>query len=227
MTFCYNSTDNVAFFDTEGLDYQTELDENYDIVTVLPHTLIAENVFLIVRDRLNPAEVKDLIDRLAEAAKKTNGTFAHRNGKLFGNFIIVVNKSQSIAKSDEAALESLIEENPSLIKQINQYFLTGPVVVILPKLEWDYADKPDFDEDGFYLNYGHVMTSHPPLRDRMFYGLNKIAYFINAGVSGDESYFISCANFEDLIENVYQGKFRDVSLVKLNIYFFSNHWRCD
>ena len=219
MTFCSNITDNIAFFDTEGLDYQTELDDNYDIVTVLPHTLIAENVFLIVRDRLNPAEVKDLIDRLAEAAKKTDGTFAHRNGKLFGNFIIVVNKSQSIAKSDEAALETLIEENPSLVKQINQYFLSGPVVVILPKLEWDYADKPDFDEEGFYLNYDHVMTSHPPLRDRMFYGLNKIAYFVNAGVSENESYFMDCANFEDLIESIYEGTLSEVYLVELNIFF--------
>lgn len=56
MTFCSNSNGNLAFFDTEGLDYQTELGENYDIVTVLPHTLIAENVFLVVRDRLNPNE---------------------------------------------------------------------------------------------------------------------------------------------------------------------------
>ena len=94
MTFCHNMTDNLAFFDTEGLDYQTELGENYDIVTVLPHTLIAENVFLVVRDRLNPNEVKELIDRLAEAAKKTDGTFTFRNGKLFGNLIIVVNKCQ-------------------------------------------------------------------------------------------------------------------------------------
>ena len=94
MTFCYNMTDNLAFFDTEGLDYQTELGENYDIVTVLPHTIVAENVFLVVRDRLNPNEVKELIDRLAEAAKKTDGTFTFRNGKLFGNLIIVVNKCQ-------------------------------------------------------------------------------------------------------------------------------------
>ena len=56
MSFCLNSTDNFAFFDTEGLDYQTELGNHYDIVTVLPHTLIAENVFLVVRDRLNPNE---------------------------------------------------------------------------------------------------------------------------------------------------------------------------
>lgn len=49
---------NLAFLDTEGLDYQTELGENYDIVTILPHTLASENVFLVVRDRLNPAEGK-------------------------------------------------------------------------------------------------------------------------------------------------------------------------
>ena len=43
MTFCMNSTGNLAFFDTEGLDYQTELGENYDMVTVLPHTLLARD----------------------------------------------------------------------------------------------------------------------------------------------------------------------------------------
>ena len=58
MNFCLNATGHLAFLDTEGLDYQTELGENYDILTVLPHTLIAENVVLVVRDRLNPAEGK-------------------------------------------------------------------------------------------------------------------------------------------------------------------------
>ena len=54
----YNDTiENLVFLDTEGLDYQTELGQNYDIVSILPHALAAENVFLIVRDRLNPAEV--------------------------------------------------------------------------------------------------------------------------------------------------------------------------
>ena len=47
---------NLVFFDTEGLDYQTELGQNYDIVSILPHSLAAENVFLVVRDRINPAE---------------------------------------------------------------------------------------------------------------------------------------------------------------------------
>ena len=51
-----NMTGHFCFFDTEGLDYQTELGDNYDMITVLPHTLIAENVFLVVRDRLNPNE---------------------------------------------------------------------------------------------------------------------------------------------------------------------------
>ena len=58
MQFCYNMSGYLTFFDTEGLDYQTELGENYDIVTVLPHTLIAQNVFLVVRDRLNPNEAR-------------------------------------------------------------------------------------------------------------------------------------------------------------------------
>ena len=39
-------------------------------------------------------KVKELINRLAESAKQTDGTFTFRNGKLFGNFIIIVNKAQ-------------------------------------------------------------------------------------------------------------------------------------
>ena len=98
-----------------------------------------------------------------------------------------------------------MNNNPSLIKQINEYFNTGPQVILLPSLQWDYALIPDFNEEGFYLDYTHIETAHPNLRDRMFYGLNKIAYFINVGVSDEESYFINCENFENLIENVYNG----------------------
>ena len=56
INYCFNSSEHLAFIDTEGLDYQTELGDNYDLVTVLPHTLIAENVFLVVKDRLHPNE---------------------------------------------------------------------------------------------------------------------------------------------------------------------------
>ena len=97
---------------------------------------------------INLFKVKELIDRLAEAAKHTDGTFSFRNGKLFGNLIIVVNKCQDISKSDEAALETLVNNNPSLIKQINQYFQNGPEVVLLPVLQWDYNTEPNFNEEG-------------------------------------------------------------------------------
>ena len=206
INFCFDSSEHLAFIDTEGLDYQTELGENYDIVTILPHTLIAENVFLVVRDRLNPNEVKELIDRLAEAAKRTNGTFPFRGGKLFGNLIIIVNKSQDISSSDEDALNSLIYNNPSLIQQIDLYFNGDTNVVLLPRLEWNFELRPDFDADGFYLDYNHIMDSHPPLRDRMLYGLNKIAFHVTSGVSKSESYFINCENFEELLGNIYNGK---------------------
>ena len=62
----------------------------------------------------------ELVDRLAEAAKRTDGTFAFRNGKLFGNLILIVNKAQDISRSDEDVLEDLTTNNPSLIKKINQ-----------------------------------------------------------------------------------------------------------
>ena len=118
-------------------------------------------------------KVLDLINRLAEAAKQTEGTFSFRNGKLFGNFIIIVNKSQGkffknrdrsllmdvlnatfwnilwdISGSDEEALELLTEMNPSLITTIKKYFNGGPEVVLLPVLTWDLQDQPNFNEDG-------------------------------------------------------------------------------
>ena len=113
---------------------------------------------------------------------------------------------QDISTSDEAALKSLIDNNPSLIRKINEYFNNGPEVVLLPTLQWDFNEMPNFDDEGFFLDYSHIDTAHPPSRDRMWYGLNKIAYFINAGVSEEESYFINCGNFENLIENVYKCK---------------------
>ena len=105
------------------------------------------------------------------------------------------------------ALESLLKNNPSLISKIQKYFTTGPQVILLPTLQWDYSQMPDFNAEGFYLDYDHIQAAHPPLRDRMLYGLNKIAFLINAGVSQEESYFINCGNFENLIENVYKSKF--------------------
>ena len=105
-------------------------------------------------------------------------------------------------------MESLIENNPSLITQIRHYFQTGPQVVLLPVLQWNYDQMPNFNEEGFYLDYEHIQSAHPPLRDRILYGLNKIVFFINVGVSEEESYFINCENFENLIENVYNGELR-------------------
>ena len=105
-------------------------------------------------------------------------------------------------------MESLTENNQSLIRKIHQYFTSGPEVVLLPNLQWNFDMVPDFNEDGFYLNYDHILTAHPPLRDRMLYGLKKLAYLINIGVSKEEAYFINCENFETLIQNVYNGKFR-------------------
>ena len=90
----------------------------------------------------------EIIDRLALAAQNTNGTFAFRDGKLFGNLVIVVNKCQDISQSDETELQKLKESSPSLIRQIDKYFTSGPEVILLPMLEWDYAVRPDFNEEG-------------------------------------------------------------------------------
>ena len=91
-----NSNDDTffTFVDSEGLDYQTEYGVNYDVVSILPNLIMAENVFLVVTDRLNPEEVRNTIDKLAKAAEHTHGSLSFRNGKLFGHFTIIINKAQ-------------------------------------------------------------------------------------------------------------------------------------
>ena len=54
-----------------------------------------------------------------------------------------------ISSSDQEALDTLASTNPSLISQINRYFTSGPEVVLLPSLEWNYEDKPNFNDEGF------------------------------------------------------------------------------
>ena len=137
---------------------------------------------------------------------------------------------KDISRSDEAALETLMENNPSLMTKIHQYFSGVPQVVLLPNLQWDFDLYPDFNEDGFYLNYDHILTAHPPLRDRMLYGLKRLAYLINLGVSNEESYFIKCENFENLMENVYNCKLISFNVRSFEIYdqyLFSNLGRCN
>lgn len=111
-----------------------------------------------------------------------------------------------ISTSDEEATDFLFNNYPSLISQIQKYFTAGPQVILLPHLQWDFAAMPDFNEEDFYLDYDHIQAAYPPLRDRMLYGLNKIAFSIISGVSEEESYFINCENFENLIDNLYNGE---------------------
>ena len=206
----YQNLSNVGFMDTEGMDYQTEFGENYDIVTILPHALIAENVFLVVRDRLNPKEVSELIDKLATAADKVTGSLSHRNDKLFGSFSVIVNKCQDLSESDEEMLDDLKNNNPSLIAKINQYFTHGPNVIILPLLQWNFDDQPDFNEDGFYITYEMIEKAHPPLRDRMFYGLHRVADQVISGIPTSSDYSITCSNFESMLLKLYDMTTEDV-----------------
>lgn len=91
------------------------------------------------------------------------------------------------------------------MKQIHQYFTGELEIVLLPQLVWDEDQKPNFNQDGFYLDYEHILAAHREVRDRMLYGLNKISFFINKGVVSQDSYFINCENFEELIAKVYHG----------------------
>ena len=111
-----------------------------------------------------------------------------------------------------------MQNNQSLITKIHQYFTGGPQVVLLPNLQWDFDLVPDFSENGFYLDYDHILTAHPPLRDRMLYGLNRLALLINLGVSEEESYFINCENFENLLETVYNCKYEKTLHILISSY---------
>ena len=66
------------------------------------------------------------------------------------------------------------------------------------------------------MDYDDILRAHPPRRDRMLYGLNKIAYLINSGISEEESYFIQCENFESLIQGIYNGELHLKNSVNLN-----------
>ena len=95
----------------------------------------------------------EIIDRLANAAQNTNGTLSFRGDKLFGKLTLIVNKCQDISGSDEDELENLENSSPSLIKLIDQFFTSGPEVILLPALEWDYNVRPDFNEEGFLSSH--------------------------------------------------------------------------
>jgi len=98
--------DNFLFMDSEGLGFQTEYGKNYDVVTLLPNMLIAENVFLVVNGRLRPNDVKILFDRFGEAASKTKGLLPFRK-KLFGNLVIIINHAQQWTEPEEQILSKL------------------------------------------------------------------------------------------------------------------------
>ena len=98
--------DNFLFMDSEGLGFQTEYGKNYDVVTLLPNMLIAENVFLVVNGRLRPNDVKTLFDRFGEAASKIKGLLPFRK-KLFGNLVIIINHAQEWTEPEEQILSKL------------------------------------------------------------------------------------------------------------------------
>ena len=199
---------NVVFLDTEGLGYQTEVGPNYDVVTILPHTLIAENVFLAVSDKVKPAEVLQLVERLVEAAERTQGSFAHRDGKLFGRLIIVLNKSQKVNANEDEIMSALITANPSLVLKIKQNFKFGPDIVVLPELDWNYDVKPDFERIGYYLTYEDIRKAQPDTMNKMLQGLSAIAKKVYS--SSITEVPIPCGNFEIMLNRLYSLTTEDI-----------------
>ena len=67
-------------------------------------------------------------------------------------FCLYKNIQQDISNSDEFERERLQISNPKLFDDIEKYFTTGPEVVLLPVLNWDYALRPDMNEEGAFRN---------------------------------------------------------------------------
>ena len=53
----------------------------------------------------------------------------------------------------------------------------------------------------------------------MLYGLGRLAQIVNDGVSKEDSYFMRCYNFEQLLEQMYQGKEKKDSFSIQNVEF--------
>ena len=113
---------NLLFMDTEGLGFQTEYGKNYDVVTILPNMLIAENVFLVVNSRLRPNDVKNLFDRFGEAAGATKGLLPFRK-KLFGNLVIIINQAQQWMEPEEEILSNLKRIVFKIFVKVTKYFI--------------------------------------------------------------------------------------------------------
>ena len=61
------------------------------------------------------------------------------------------------------------------------------------------------------------MLAHPPLRDRMLYGLKKISSNVVTGVSNKPEYPLTCGNFEDSLKLLYNLTTEEVvDMNKLN-----------
>lgn len=80
----------------------------------------------------------------------------------------------------------------------------------MPLLQWNYEDQPDFNEDGFHIDYELIHLAHPPLRDRMLYGLHKVSTAILDGISVNTNYPIRCNNFEPILQQIYDMTTEDV-----------------
>ena len=188
--------------DTEGLNHQTELGESYDVVTITPNTLIAENIFLVVVNRANPKDIKDLIDVIAKAARKAHGGFEHRNGRPFNRLTIIINKCQEINLDENEVLRELEDEYPSLIRQLKLFFNEGPIIVVLPTLQWDVEDKPDFQAENFFLTFDHIRKAQKDSSEAMMTGLARISELIIQSSLKDFS--LPCESFEDTMSDLYE-----------------------
>ena len=201
-TYQAEETNNIVIMDTEGLNHQTEYGDSYDVVTITPNTLIAENIFLVVVNRANPKEIKDLLNVIANAAQKAFGGFEHRNYRPFNRLTIIINKCQEISLDETEVLREFEDEYPTLIRQLKLFFNEGPNIVALPTLQWDNQYKPDFEADNFFLTFDHIRKAQKDSSEAMMTGLAKISELIIQSSLKDFS--LPCDNFEDTMSDLYE-----------------------
>ena len=111
----------------------------------------------------------------------------------------MINKCQERNLRAETVLHELHENHFALIDIIDQYFQSGPEIIVLPDLQWDYDRMPNFQADNFFLTYDHIRSAQTRSSRKMMKGLIQIQNIIKS----TKTFTLPCDSFEDEFSKLY------------------------
>ena len=111
----------------------------------------------------------------------------------------MINKCQERNLRAETVLRELHENHSSLIEVIDRYFQSGPEIIVLPDLQWDYGLRPNFEVENFFLTYDHIRSAQSETSRKMMKGLIKIQNIIKS----PNAFTLPCDSFEDEFSQLY------------------------